>query len=141
MLHIWSYHLHTFGLERAEQLTTQMNVNCKLAVQTLPDPPRPCWTLTDPPDPPTPSKTLLNPPRPSGPSKTLQDPPRPYWTLPDPPDPPRPSQTLLPWIQNKKKSRSRVGGWSKEILEPTLALQSTAWIQNPSSSRVWQNQF
>ena len=31
-----------------------------------------------------------------------------------------------------------MGGWSKEILEPTLALQSTAWIQNPSLSRVWQ---
>ena len=41
-----------------------------------------------------------------------------------------------------KKLRSRVGGWvggSKEILDPTLALQSIAWIQNPSSSRVWQN--
>ena len=24
-------------------------------------------------------------------------------------------------------------GWSKETLEPTPALQSTAWIQNPSS--------
>ena len=29
-------------------------------------------------------------------------------------------------------------GLSKENLEPTLALQSSAWIPNPSSSRVWQ---
>ena len=31
-----------------------------------------------------------------------------------------------------------VDGWSNVILDPTLALQIQAWIQNPSSSRVWQ---
>ena len=32
-----------------------------------------------------------------------------------------------------------VGGWLVNvILDPTLALQIQTWIQNPSSSRVWQ---
>ena len=43
--------------------------------------------------------------------------------------------------ESKKKSRSRVVGWmdwSKEILVPTLALKSPAWIQNPSLSPLRQ---
>ena len=33
-----------------------------------------------------------------------------------------------------QKKIQEPGGWSKEIVDTTLALQSTAWIQNPSSS-------
>ena len=42
--------------------------------------------------------------------------------------------------ESQKKIQEPDGwvGWSKEILDPTLAFQSTAWIQNPSLSRVWQ---